>query len=207
MFRFQKMTLDVNKAGMPIIPVSFCYCYVMCWYTSSVQSMGVKWKNSKAWVRHADDTILFFTDNRALNELLHLTEVISSKYGLCLNKNKCVAIQMNNDGSVHFDNQEPLPKRFETTYLGNEINREANIWHEILNKMQEVRKTWFRLLPYWKATNANLKWQLLIFDAVMKSKIIYGLETVHLTQAMMKKSTPSSCAAWENSWASADVHR
>ena len=149
--------------------------------------MGVKWKNSKAWVRHADDTILFFTDNRALNELLHLTEVISSKYGLCLNKNKCVAIQMNNDGSVHFDNQEPLPKRFETTYLGNEINREANIWHEILNKMQEVRKTWFRLLPYWKATNANLKWQLLIFDAVMKSKIIYGLETVHLTQAMMKK--------------------
>ena len=189
MFRFQKMTLDVNKAGMPIIPVSFCYCYVMCWfwYTSSVQSMGVKWKNSKAWVRHADDTILFFTDNRALNELLHLTEVISSKYGLCLNKNKCVAIQMNNDGSVHFDNQEPLPKRFETTYLGNEISREANIWHEILNKMQEIRKTWFRLLPYWKATNANLKWQLLIFDAVMKSKIIYCLETVHLTQAMMKK--------------------
>jgi hypothetical protein len=68
---------------------------------------------------------LFFTDNRALNELLHLTEVISSKYGLCLNKNKCVAIQMHNDGSVHFDNQEPLPKRFETIYLGNEINREA----------------------------------------------------------------------------------
>ena len=94
---------------------------------------------------------------------------------------------MNNDGSVHFDNEEPLPKRFETTYLGNEINREANIWHKILNKMQEVRKTWFRLLPYWKATNASLKWQLLIFDAVIKSKIIYGLETVHLTQAMIKK--------------------
>ena len=76
-------------------------------------------------VYYADDTILFSTDNRALNELLHLKEVISSKYGLCLNKSKCVAIQMNNDGSVHFDNQEPLPKRFETIYLGNEINREA----------------------------------------------------------------------------------
>jgi hypothetical protein len=47
-----------------------------------------------------------------------------------------------------------------------------------------------------EATNANLKWQLLIFDAVIKSKIIYGLETAHLTQAMMKKkSTPSSCVA------------
>ena len=29
-------------------------------------------------VFYADDTILFSTDNRALNELLHLTEVISS---------------------------------------------------------------------------------------------------------------------------------
>ena len=32
-----------------------------------------------------------------------------------------------------------------------------------------------------------MKWQLLIFDAVTKFKMIYALETVHLTQAMMKK--------------------
>jgi len=107
-------------------------------------------------VYFADDAILFSTDNRALNELLHLTETVSSTYGLCLNKNKCVAIQMNNDGSVHLDNQEPLPKRFETTYLGNEINREA-ILARNFEQIQEVRKTWFRLMPYWKATNANLK--------------------------------------------------
>ena len=47
---------------------------------------------------------------------------------------------MNNDGSVHFDNQEPLPKKIETTYLGNEINREANIWHEISNKNARSKK-------------------------------------------------------------------
>jgi hypothetical protein len=53
--------------------------------------------------------------------------------------------------------------------------------------MQEVRKTWYKLLPYWKATNANVKWQLLIFDAVIRSKLLYGLETIHLTGAMLKK--------------------
>ena len=136
-------------------------------------------------IYYADDTILFSTDNRALNELLKLTETVSSKYGLRLNKGKCVTVQMNNDGLVHFENDEPLPKKFEATYLGNEINKEANIKHEILNKMQEVRKTWFKLLPYWKASNANVKWQLLIFDAVVRSKLLYGLETVHLTDAML----------------------
>jgi hypothetical protein len=48
---------------------------------------------------------------------------------------------MSNDGLVHFANNEPLPRKMEATYLGNEINNEANIKHEILNKMQEVRKT------------------------------------------------------------------
>ena len=44
-------------------------------------------------------------------KLLRLTETISSKYGLELNKDKCVAIQMNNEGQVHLDNGEPLPKK------------------------------------------------------------------------------------------------
>ena len=95
-------------------------------------------------VYYADDTTIFSTDNRSLNELLRLTETISSKYGLKLNKDKCVAIQMNNEGQVHFDNGEPLPKKYEATYLGNEINRDVNIKHEVLNKMQEVRKNVFK---------------------------------------------------------------
>ena len=52
---------------------------------------------------------------------------------------------MNNDGVLHFENNEPLPKKFETTYLGNEINKDANTKHEILYKMQEIRKTWYKL--------------------------------------------------------------
>ena len=49
---------------------------------------------------------------------------------------------MNNEGWVHFENNEPLPKKFEATYLGHAINKEANMKHEALNKMQEVRNTW-----------------------------------------------------------------
>ena len=126
-------------------------------------------------VYYADDTIIFSTDNRSLNELLHLTETISSRYGLKLNRNKCVVIQMNNEGQVHFDNGNPLPKKYEATYLGNEINREVNIKHEVLNKMQEVRKIWFKMAPYWRASNANQKWQLIIFNAVTLSKLLYVL--------------------------------
>ena len=138
-------------------------------------------------VFYADDTILFSTDNRALNELLRLTETFSGQYGLRLNRQKCIAIPMNNDGNIHFDDATPLPKNYEATYLGNELNREINVKHEILNKLQTVRITWFKLLPYWKASDANVKWKLRIFDAVIRAKLLYGLETVHLTKAMLNK--------------------
>ena len=74
-------------------------------------------------IYYADDTVLFSRNNRALNELLKLTEKIPSGYGLGLNKNKCVAITMSNDGCIHFHDGTPLNKEFEAMHLGNEINR------------------------------------------------------------------------------------
>ena len=106
-------------------------------------------------VYYADDTVLFSRSNRGLNELLRYTEQISKGYGLSLNKSKCVAIAMNNDGCIHFGDGTPLGKEFEAMYLGNEINRIVNIKHEVFNKMSDVRRTWFKLDSYWKATRAS----------------------------------------------------
>ena len=157
---FKRQSAGIRQ-GCPLSP--YLFAIVMSCIDFDIRARCSRWVSNGRipglefdMVYFADDAILFSTDNRARNELLHLTEVISSKYVLCLNINKCVPIQMNNDGSVHFDNQEPLPKKIETTYLGNEINREA-ILARNFEQIQEVRKTWFRLMPYWKATNANLK--------------------------------------------------
>ena len=138
-------------------------------------------------IYYADDTILFSKSPEALNELLKLTEETSAKYGLKLNKGKCVAINMNNEDKIHSPDGKDLQKGAETMYLGNEINTKANLNIEITNKMQEVRKTWFKLSEYWKASNANTKWQLIIYDAIIRSKLLYGLETVQLTEAQQKK--------------------
>jgi hypothetical protein len=138
-------------------------------------------------IYYADDTILFSTSTRAINELLKHTEEISRQYGLKLNKEKCVAINMNTDGNVKFGDGTSLTQSFEAMYLGCELNKEVNIKLEISNKMNEVRKTWFKLAPYWKSHTASTKWQLIIYDAIIRSKLLYGLETVHLTPAMERQ--------------------
>ena len=50
-----------------------------------------------------------------------------------------------------------------------------------------MRPTWYKVEPYWKASGANKKWKLIIYDAIIRSKLLYGLETIHLTQAMSRK--------------------
>ena len=53
--------------------------------------------------------------------------------------------------------------------------------------MQQVNFTMWKLNSYWKATEASKQLKLLIFDAVLKSKLVYGMETVQLTEAMINK--------------------
>ena len=48
-------------------------------------------------------------------------------------------------------------------------------------------KTWFKLKPFWQAANCTPRWRLRVYHAVIQNKLTYGLETVHLTQSMLKR--------------------
>ena len=94
---------------------------------------------------------------------------------------------MHNDEDIYFHNGDSLKDIAETMYLGNELNNKADIKLELQHRKQEVRKTWFKLNAYWKARDTSKKWQIIIFDAIVRSKLTYGLETVQLTDAMKKE--------------------
>ena len=80
-----------------------------------------------------------------------------------------------------------LTKTEEATYLGNTLTSKANATTELDKQMQQVNITMWKLNSYWKGTEANKTWRLLIFDAVIKNKLLYGMETVRLTGAMISK--------------------
>ena len=131
-------------------------------------------------VYYADDTIIFSKNMQAIEELISLTERISATYGLKLNKDKCVNLNMNTEEQQQIQDHKPILSSTNATYLGNVLNNKADPHAEITQKIQEVNKTLWKLQDYWKATNANTKWKILIFDAVIKSKLLYGLETTQL---------------------------
>ena len=75
----------------------------------------------------------------------------------------------------------------ENTYLGHQITQQMDVKHEINHKMSQTLRTWFKLETFWKAVDCTTKWKLQVYDAVIRNKLLYGLETVHLTQSLQRK--------------------
>ena len=138
-------------------------------------------------VFYADDTTVVSRTKEACELLLEKIEAIFEEHGLKLNKDKCVNLNMNTEEQQTLRNGEKLVKAEEAVYLGNTLSSKANVAAEIDRQIQQVNITLWKLNAYSKASEASKKWQLLIFDAVIKGKLLYGMETVQMTEAMMKR--------------------
>ena len=65
----------------------------------------------------------------------------------------------------------------EITYLGAKLNDQLNIHKEITAKIQQTMGTWKRLGPYWKKAAIPNRVKILVYDALIRSKLVYGFET------------------------------
>ena len=129
----------------------------------------------------------FSTSARALNELLKHVELYSKQYGLQLNRSKCCVLHMQAPANIIFSDGVLLPKAQEASYLGNNLNQIVNIRHEVVQRIQDVKPTRLKLHVFWRDSSANRKWQLLIYDALIRSRLLYGLERIHLTKSLTSK--------------------
>ena len=66
--------------------------------------------------------------------------------------------------------------------------RKADVHRGIVaNRIIGCIPTLEKLGIFWKKSKCNLKWKLNVFNAVILTKLAYGLETVQLTERVWKK--------------------
>jgi len=96
---------------------------------------------------------------------------------------------MNNRQFIKFGDNTRLARDKEATYLGNVLNDKASVQNEVNAKLQLTKLTWMKMQLFWKNDNdrSSIKWKIIVYDAVIRSKLLYGLETVHLTKSLCKK--------------------
>ena len=141
----------------------------------------------------ADDTLIFGANTQCINKLLHAIERHSAYYGLKLNYGKCVNLTANQRvSSVRFSSDGPaagrlVPRQRSATYLGTLLTDTFDNKAEIANRLGDCIATCNRLKIFWKKANTSIKWKIQVFNAIVRSKLLYGLECIQLTNAEISK--------------------
>ena len=140
-------------------------------------------------ILYADDTILVGTDTRKINAYLAELEAAAAAYGLRLNKDKCCVIAMYNNPNIKFADGTPVVKVKEAKYLGVVLAEDASILKEINARIKNTMATWRSLSTFWKHSNCSRRNKLIVFNAIIQAKLLYGLESAQLNDGLAQKLT------------------
>ena len=134
-------------------------------------------------VLYADDTICASKDTRAMNKLLAQIETIGGKYGMKLNKTKCELLKFGGQANVHFKDGAKVPLMSEVGYLGVKLNDKCDNDKELKNKVSNSMAALNKFDLFWSRARCPANFKLYVYDAVIRAKVLYGLETAELTES------------------------
>ena len=124
---------------------------------------------------------------QALGTLLHEIEKESEYYGLRLNLGKCELLGMKGSQETNFRSGAKMKKVDKAKYLGGILTKKADLNTDIQAIITATTPVVISLDVLWKKTNCSIAWKLFIFQAVVISKLLYGLETLIATEATLHK--------------------
>ena len=136
-------------------------------------------------ILYADDTICVSEDTAAVNRHLKAIEEMGAAYGLKLNKTKCELIQFGNRANVHFADGTPVPKANTAKYLGCLLNDKGDATAEVRNRLTQCIIVWRKLELFWKHADCPTSFKLHVYDAVIRTKLLYGLESAQLNNTTL----------------------
>ena len=135
----------------------------------------------------ADDTLLFTEKAAHMEHLLRLVIEHSSPYNLVLNKGKCQLLVTNDVGSrVSFPDGTPVTRQEKIKYLGATFNTTLDINRIVRQKITDASATMRTLQPLWADNHISTSWKLVVFNAVIRSRVFYTLETLELTPGQQR---------------------
>ena len=90
-------------------------------------------------------------------------------------------------GKVKFGDGTLVTRAAEYEYLGVILQEQGDIRSEILHRLRKASATWRKLGDYWQRSRATKRQKMIVYNAIIKSKIMYGLESAHLTTTWMNR--------------------
>jgi len=138
-------------------------------------------------VLYADDTICLAQSAAAMNRLLAAIEAEGASYGMKLNKTNCEYLPIGATIPVRFRDGSKVPRKDEVKYLGCLLNPKGDAAPEVQKRITDCHLLLKRLHIFFRNADNTTRRKLQVFIAVVRSKLVYGLQTIMLNSTLFKK--------------------
>ena len=181
------------RQGCPLSPYLFVLLMSALFADIKAQLNTPKQKEPIRGIRfaeilYADDTLIFGTHTHSINKFLHAIQRESEYYNLQLNYDKCINLTLHqHQSSIKYADGTLVPRRKEATYLGTLLSDSVDNHREICSRLAAATATCHRLKLFWDKAHTSVRWKIRVFDSILRSKVLYGLECIQLTQSDVVK--------------------
>ena len=131
---------------------------------------------------YADDTLLCEDNEEKMRTLLLAIEEVSEAFGLRLNKDKCQQMSVGKTKDILFKDGTAVPRTTMAEYLGGILQEKADPRMEILKRISKAAYGRNRLNTFWRKTKLSKRKKILIYEALISSKLMYAMETVPIPE-------------------------
>ena len=139
-------------------------------------------------VLYADDTLIFGNYTYHINLLLKEIQTESRYYNMELNLDKCINLTLNRkQSSIKFADGSLVPRKHAATYLGTLLTDNVDNKQEVMNRIADSIRTCNRLKLFWTKAQNSISWKIQVFHSILRSKLLYGLETIQLNQSELHR--------------------
>jgi hypothetical protein len=132
----------------------------------------------------ADDLIIFSSDPATLVAIVNRLVETAKSFGLTVNASKTKIMGLAGTGFEVIIEEQPVADVQQAEYLGTMIDLKGDASCAVVHKISEAR-TRFEMLfkPIFSRSTLSIVLKSRLFDALVRSVLLYGLKTTALTAA------------------------
>ena len=87
-----------------------------------------------------------------------------------------------------FEDLKEMPQKDYVEYQGTGINQDADPAREVNRRIINARVAQSKLNLFWREGKISRRWRILMYNAIVGTKLIYGLEALPITEVLKKKA-------------------
>jgi hypothetical protein len=144
-------------------------------------------------VLYADDTLLIGVSEGRVQEFLDTVAVVGKRYGMELHSSKFQLLSVNGDYQLRTPEGHAIPNTDSMTYLGATVYADGSLKRELGRKLGCAWADFTKLNRLWKHSTLTKSRKIAVYQAVIISRLLYGLGSAWLNVADIRRLNGFHC--------------